>query len=89
MRKNPYAKGYIYTEHDYENYPYALINGSNKNVSKIIKACKIKQCNQLVKIKCPSYSNFLKKRKEKPGDKFKRKTTEYEDELKNDVTKRV
>ena len=87
VRKNPYAKGYIYTEHDYERYPYALINGSNKNVAKIIKACKIKQSNQIVKIKCPSYTNFLKKIKELLGDKFERKTTEYEDELENDMTK--
>ena len=79
VRKHPHQKGYISTKHNHNEYPYALINGSNKNVSKILKVCKIKVENKLIQIKCPSYNNFLKKIKEVMCDKFERKTTEYDD----------
>ena len=79
VRKNPHGKGLIYTHHDYEEYPYALINGSNKNVAKIIKLCNIKENNKVIRLKCPSYNNFIKKIREIMSDKFERKITEYED----------
>ena len=87
LRKNPHAKGFISTAHDYEEFPYALINGSNKNVNKIIKACNIKPENRLVRIKCPSYTNFVKKVREVLGDKFIRKISEYEDSLDNNTSR--
>ena len=87
LRKNPHAKGFISTTHDYQEFPYALINGSNKNVNKIIKACNIKPENRLVRIKCPSYTNFVKKVREVLGDKLIRKISEYEDSLDNNMSR--
>ena len=87
VRKNPHNKGYIITKHDYDEYPYVMINGSNKNVTKILNACKIKHENMILKIRCPSHLNFVRKIKEVLGDKFERMSADYEDELDSNATR--
>ena len=87
VRKNPHNKGYIITKHDYDEYPYVMINGSSKNVTKILNACKIKHENMILKLRCPSHLNFVRKIKEVLGDKFERMSADYEDELDNNTTR--
>ena len=89
MKKKKYAKGYYALPHNYEEYPYVIIKGSNNNLTKIIKSNRIKSENQILKIRCPSHNNLTKKLKEVLGDKFERKVTEYDDDLDEDNNKHI
>ena len=63
FEEEKYVKGYYTLPHNYEKYPYVLIKGSNNNLTKIIKANRIKLENQILKIRCPSHNNSSKKNK--------------------------
>ena len=54
------GKEYVY-KHNFAKFPYAIIRGSDKNISKIIKKNKFRVDNILLSIRLPSYNNFSKK----------------------------